>query len=221
MNKKKCMKHYKKIVCILVSTLVIVLTAKTFLFVQKASILNALLPASVADFNSSAVQGNQGVYEAPYSLYIPKIDLKSTVGAVPVIHWQNKEWNTVESSMQAAMNIFGAVSYPHSVLPGSLGKIIVTAHSSPPNVATKKTPLNTLFERLPELETDDQIFIASDGILYEYSVINTQIVSPTNAQILKQKYTDEHLVLITCYPVGSTQDRFIIRAVKVRETTIE
>jgi LPXTG-site transpeptidase (sortase) family protein len=218
---KKIVRKYKAIAALIVVVLTLVFLTNAYVSFGQANLFSNIVPNQVADFSSRTIGQPLETITTPYNIYIPKIDLVNDVAMIPPKYWNNKDWQQLESIMQETMDVVGAVAYPHSVQPGNDGKIILTAHSSPPEIGEKQTEKNTLFEHLPELLPSDQIFLTVDGVMHEYQVVNSQIVSPNNAALLEQNYDSERLVLITCYPIGSTKDRLIVRAKKIREIVLK
>lgn len=70
-----------------------------------------------------------------------------------------------------------------------------------------------LFYNLPELKKDDLIYIKWDNVLYEYQVFNTRSVLPTQTDVRDADPNVPHkLTMYTCYPLGSTAQRFVVEA---------
>ena len=92
---------------------------------------------------------------------------------------------------------------PSTALAGQVGNFAIAAHR------------DTLFRALKDIQKDDQVvFQAPDGT-YTYQVVSTQIVKPTNIEVLKGEGDNKLLTMITCYPfyyVGSAPERFIVQA---------
>lgn len=181
---------------------------------MQASLLSVgmRLPQQVWDFSPKMIPLEQESLREQYSLHIPAINVESRVAMVPYTLWQQENWPYLEQVMQEAMLKTGAVAYPHSVLPGQVGAVYLTAHSSPPNSAVPVTKNTTLFELLPELQIGDQLYVTEGNTLYEYQIESFSIISPEQIEAVEQTYQEPELVLITCYPIGSTKDRFVVRA---------
>jgi sortase A len=91
---------------------------------------------------------------------------------------------------------------PKTPLPGEPGNVALAGHR------------DGFFRPLRNIQTGDAITIQTPGIEYEYQVESTEIVSPTDVQVL-QASNDNTLTLVTCYPfyyVGPAPKRFIVRA---------
>ena len=63
-------------------------------------------------------------------------------------------------------------------------------------------------EDTKEIIKDDN----TSGDKFTYRVRKTEIVPPTYTQILLQEKLKKELVLFTCYPVGTTRERFVVWA---------
>jgi sortase A len=96
---------------------------------------------------------------------------------------------------------------PGTALPGQRGNIAVAGHR------------DTFFRALRSIGKNDLIRFQSGGNSYVYSVENTEIVKPSDVQVLESRQYPE-LTLVTCYPfsyVGSAPDRFIVKARQVAQ----
>jgi len=95
---------------------------------------------------------------------------------------------------------------PSTVLPGQDGTFGVSGH---------RTTYGAPFYRLNELTKGDTIAVVTREAVYTYSVTRTQIVRPTDTQVLdnvagpdgKPKAT---ITLTTCHPRYSARQRFIV-----------
>jgi sortase A len=98
----------------------------------------------------------------------------------------------------------GVGHIPGTPLPGEPGNVAIAGHR------------DTFFRPLRNICLNDSIqLITLDGT-YQYHVISTQIVDPSDVQVLNPTRRDT-LTLVTCYPfyfVGSAPKRFIVRAVR-------
>jgi sortase A len=92
---------------------------------------------------------------------------------------------------------------PGTALPGEAGNVAVAAHR------------DGLFRGLKDIRSNDIVRVTSrSGTMYQYRVHATEIVEPTDVEVLEPRRKHE-LTLITCYPfyyVGKAPKRFIVRA---------
>jgi LPXTG-site transpeptidase (sortase) family protein len=57
-----------------------------------------------------------------------------------------------------------------------------------------------------------------EGVLYEYKVIGTEIVTPKQVNATYMKYNDagkEYITLMGCYPIGRTDKRMMVFAERI------
>ncbi|HCI04353.1 TPA: hypothetical protein DE059_05495 [Candidatus Peribacteria bacterium] len=148
------------------------------------------------------------------SISIPSISVRAPIMYPEIKYWNAKEWDLLEEQMQVGL-LHGATAYPHSMKPGSMGTLFVAGHSSPPHERAKESAYGHMFKNLSNVDRGDKITIAGKGTIVTYEVIRTHIVSAKDTSILSQQNDKSMLKLITCHPVGSTKDRFVVTAVKV------
>jgi sortase A len=104
---------------------------------------------------------------------------------------------------------------PSTALPGQPGNFAIAAHR------------DTLFRGLKDIKIGDIVTFESQTGSFQYQVVATRIVKPTNVSVLRpdggglipEQTTGttppKLLTMITCYPfyyVGSAPDRFIVEA---------
>lgn len=69
------------------------------------------------------------------------------------------------------------------------------------------------FYNLPELKNGDKLYIRWDSKVYEYEVYSSKTVLPTQIDIRDpDPDVPKKLTMYTCYPLGSTAQRFVIEA---------
>ena len=89
-----------------------------------------------------------------------------------------------------------------TALPGTVGNVAIAAHR------------DTFFRSLREIRTRDIIHLTTAQGDFQYSVDGTEVVEPSDAQVLRQT-TEPELTLVTCYPfyyIGAAPKRFIVHA---------
>ncbi len=103
----------------------------------------------------------------------------------------------------------GVTQYLDTAKPGQVGNSVIVGHSS--DFPWSDGQYKNVFALLDKLVIGDQIIIPFGSQRYIYEVYETTVVKPTELAVLKK--TDEPIVtLLTCYPVGTTRSRLIIRA---------
>jgi sortase A len=94
---------------------------------------------------------------------------------------------------------------PGTALPGQPGNVGISAHR------------DTFFRPLRNIKQNDVITLTTMLGEFRYRVMSTRIVGPNDVAVLEPS-GDEILTLVTCYPfyfVGSSPDRFIVRAERI------
>lgn len=152
----------------------------------------------VADVVQPIASGNNFV-TSDYYLTVPKLNV---IG------------NVLETDLMAKVNDIlqnGIVHLPGTVNPGEVGNTIFTAHSSYYNWDY----YSHIFAKLDELENGDAIILNKGKSSYVYKVFNKDIII---AKLQAVKYTagEENIVLLTCWPVGTSDKRLAIYAKRVK-----
>ncbi len=144
----------------------------------------------------------QAESRSSFFISIPKINVISTI--LPNIDASNeKEYREVLKK--------GIAHAKGTALPGEKGIVYLFAHSSGP--PWELTRYNTIFFRLGELSTNDEIVIEKDGKKYLYKVTDKKVVWPQDTTYLLQKSDKDQLVLQTCYPIGTDLQRLLVIAI--------
>lgn len=102
----------------------------------------------------------------------------------------------------------GVAHYKGTALPGEGGNIFIFGHSSS---ATGYGPYVNIFAPLEKLEKEDIIIVYFQNKTLEYKVFEKIIVAKTDVSLLKPT-AQEQLTLMTCWPVGTSAKRLIIKA---------
>lgn len=137
---------------------------------------------------------------ADFHLLIPSLDI-----AAPII--ADVDGNNKDAYFKALQG--GVAHYKNTAKPGEGGNIFIFGHSS--YYAWDPGKYKTIFRPLDKIKTNDEIDIWYSGKEYKYKVAETKIVEPTDVSVLKPTST-EQVTLMTCYPPGTTQKRFIVIA---------
>ena len=119
-------------------------------------------------------------------LLIPKIHLDAAV---------------VEGTSRKAL-LAGPGHLVNTALPGDKGNVVLAGHR------------DTFFRHLGELARGDSIVLDRGGKKYEYEVTGTEIVEPSDTEVLSSS-SPYQLTLITCYPfhyLGPAPKRYIVFA---------
>jgi sortase A len=92
---------------------------------------------------------------------------------------------------------------PSTQAAGEVGNFAIAAHR------------DTLFRALKDIRIGDEIDFQSTNGAFDYQVISTRIVKPSDVSVLRPQGSEHLLTMITCYPfyyVGSAPKRFIVTA---------
>ncbi|MDF2545665.1 MAG: hypothetical protein K0R93_563 [Anaerosolibacter sp.] len=87
---------------------------------------------------------------------------------------------------------------------GEVGNASIAGHRS--------HTFGRFFNRLDEVDVNDEIEILIDGKTLKYIVYEKVIVEPTDISVLKRNKKDRILTLITCHPLYTSTHRLIIHA---------
>jgi LPXTG-site transpeptidase (sortase) family protein len=129
-----------------------------------------------------------------------------------------EDWKTFEKDIQEGLR-FGVVRYPGTAVPGQVGNIFITGHSSfqPWDPGRYKD----VFALLPTLDIGDEYSIYYNGRLHRYKINDKFEVRPSNVTVLDQPTNAYMSTLMTCVPVGTNISRLILRAHEVDPSTNE
>lgn len=171
--------------------------------------MHAVLPL-LASVTGTAMRSNKEDLKRweltkSYALSIPSLAIKTPVYVPSRRYWDARAWDALETQMQSGLR-FGAVTYP-----GIGDAPIIVGHSSPPSTDAPASPSMHVFERLPDIKTGDKIFLTGTDGSHSYTVTRTAITDPDDISVLRSAQRNT-LSLMTCYPVGTTDSRFIVTA---------
>jgi len=130
-------------------------------------------------------------------LIVPKIGVSAPI-----------QWNVDEATFQDKL-LTGLVHLNGTALPGQIGNIFITGHSS--YYAWAKSDYKDVFALLAKLTTGDKIYIEYNNITYTYTVNGSNVVKPTQLEVLAGGSTPT-LTLMTCVPIGTNLNRLVVTA---------
>ncbi|PJC39016.1 hypothetical protein CO044_01950 [Candidatus Peregrinibacteria bacterium CG_4_9_14_0_2_um_filter_38_9] len=146
-------------------------------------------------------------------LIIPRIDQNLPIVRISSETLIRRDWSALEKEMQNALQ-GGVVHYPGTSIPGELGNMAITGHSS--YFPWDSGRFKDVFALLHNVVEGDKIVMYWEGKKYIYEVTEIKIVLPSDISILKQT-PDSTLTLITCTPVGTNLKRLVVRAKPVED----
>jgi LPXTG-site transpeptidase (sortase) family protein len=149
-------------------------------------------------------------------LIVPRIDQNIPIVRVSSDNLLARDWDALEKEMQGALQD-GVVHYPGTSLPGQIGNVVITGHSSyfPWDAGRFKD----VFALLHDIVKGDKIVVYYEQDKYIYEVDEIQIVLPEDIEVLKQTPYDK-LTLITCTPVGTNLKRLIVTAIPISKNGV-
>lgn len=136
-----------------------------------------------------------------FTISIPKIEVSAEV--IPGVDPFKKE------EYQKALKKGVALALG-SALPDEEGSTFIFAHST--GNPWEVTKYNAIFYLLGKLEEGDEIYLFFKGQSHRYKVSGKKVVDASEINYLKS--TESDLVLMTCWPPGTTFKRLLVLAQK-------
>ncbi len=141
-----------------------------------------------------------------FGLYIPKIQANAKV-------IRNVDPYDKEEYTNAL--IYGVAHAKGTALPSQEGNVFLFAHSAVNFYERRK--YNVYFYLLNELEKNDEIYVSYQGEIFNYSVLEVNIVDPSEVKYLGKYLSQDTLTLMTCWPAGANIKRTVVTAVRDTE----
>ena len=135
-------------------------------------------------------------------LFIPKINLTAPIN-----------WSVAVDDASLLNSLkSGLAHFNISSLPGEIGNVFVSGHSS--YYWWDKGQYKKVFALLPEVKVGDAIYLKYQDQPYIYQVEETKAIKPTDVSVVNK--TDYPVIsLMTCVPIGTAQNRLIVRAKQI------
>jgi LPXTG-site transpeptidase (sortase) family protein len=144
------------------------------------------------------------VPDTAYSIFIPKINaISKVIGGV-------NAGKASEYLPALKKGVAEAAGLSH---PGQLGTTYLFAHSVGSRLDFAR--YNAVFYLLDKMSLGDQIQIVYQNKLFNYEMVQREILSATDTKYLVPQNLAEKLILQTCYPPGTSWKRLIIVARRV------
>ena len=134
-----------------------------------------------------------------FGIKIEKINI-----AVPVI----KDVNGADKEVYNKELQKGVAHLKGSAMPGEGSNIFIFGHSS---AFIGSGPYSTVFEELDNLKKNDEIIVFYRNEIFYYYVFGKRIVDKKDVSVVN-KTDREQLTLMTCWPIGTNEERLIIKA---------
>lgn len=129
---------------------------------------------------------------------IPAIDVNVPLAASPSLD---------DKDILATLDS-GAALYPNGILPGRLGNVFVSAHSTG---EPWKGKYRFAFLRIGELTPNNVIHIDYQGTRYSYRITETNVVAPTADFRVVSDRPVPTVTVMACWPLWSTSQRMLVR----------
>lgn len=113
---------------------------------------------------------------------------------------QGTDWEALKAGIGQVLNGYDLAS--------SNGNVALAAHND---------IYGELFRDLDQLRPGDQIFIQTRTEVYTYEITHTEIVEPTQVEVLDSQGRPV-VALISCYPYGRNDKRIVVFASRVDST---
>ena len=157
-------------------------------------------------FNLEDWLNQRGITSIPnnnFSLIIPKININTEV--IPSVNLADK--NATQKALKSSV-----IQAKSSSSPGQPGTTYIFGHStnSPWNIKL----YNAIFYSLKDIEKGNEIVVIYKGKPFIYQVEEKKIVSAGDFQYLTNPLGEEKLVLLTCWPPGTTWKRLLVIAIR-------
>jgi len=138
-----------------------------------------------------------------FSLIIPQININTQV--IPSVDLADK--NAIKEALKT-----GVAQAKGGAFPGQRGTTYIFGHSTDSFWNIKL--YNAIFYSLKDIKEGDEIIIIYKGNPFIYKVEKEKIVGADDFQYLINPLEKEKLVLITCWPPGTTWKRLLIIAIR-------
>lgn len=138
-----------------------------------------------------------------FGLYIPEIKANAKVIANVDPYIEDEYINALKDGVAHASG---------SSFPNQSGNVFLFAHSAVNFYEQNK--YNVYFYLLNKLEEGDDIYVSYNGVVYQYSVLETKIVNQEETKYLDEYMDEDTLTIMSCYPAGTNWKRIIVIAVR-------
>ncbi|WP_456825000.1 class E sortase [Cellulomonas sp. P5_E12] len=138
----------------------------------------------------------------------------TTFATIQVPRWDGEPERPISQGTDRAtvLDVLGIGHYEGTAMPGGVGNFAMAGH---------RTTFAKPFNRVAELQVGDPLVIrTTDNIWYVYRVTSTEIVAPTDVDVIAPvpgdpgaTPTERMITLTTCHPMFSAKERFIVHGV--------
>lgn len=142
-------------------------------------------------------------YEGVFYITIPSIGIDKLPVEANVDSTTESVYNQVLLSKLAH---FKSTGLPISDIKNNM---LVYGHSASPNYNPNPNDPQVAFSFLPNLKVGDKITITMEGKDYNYVMASSKIVKPTDTSVITGAKGKQTLTLVTCFPLGSNENRYV------------
>ncbi len=138
----------------------------------------------------------------------------TTFATIQVPRWTGEPERPISQGTDRAtvLDVLGIGHYEGTAMPGDVGNFAVAGH---------RTTYAKPFNRVQELQVGDPLVVrTTDDVWYVYRVTSTEIVRPTDVDVIAPvpddpgaAPTERMITLTTCHPMFSARERFIVHGV--------
>lgn len=148
-------------------------------------------------------------HDSPY-LMIPKLNVE-----VPVVFGSKNDVASMNIAMGNGVANFAIPGA--SAKPGEIGNFVISGHSA--GNVYQNTNYKFIFSGLPRLVDGDLLYMDYNGTRYTYRMMGHTIVDPSDVASLVRIAKDNEgkpiMTLLTCYPLGTSRQRYVIWAEQI------
>lgn len=175
-----------------------------YLFAEKDNTPQVQIAQTDEQVNTDITKNTETVFvDKEFGIYIPKIQTNAKI--VPDVDTTNK------SEYLKALET-GIAHAKGSTYPNQKGNVFLFAHSAVDFY--NQGNYSVYFYLLGELKAGDSIYISYKDQIFEYTVLETKIVSKTDTQYMGKYLEEDTLTLMSCWPSGTNLKRIIVTAVR-------
>jgi LPXTG-site transpeptidase (sortase) family protein len=148
-------------------------------------------------------------FRGEFSVSIPSLGMNGLPVEANVDSTNEASYNKV---LTHSLAHFQSTGLPISTVENN---IVIYGHSASPNYNPKPTDPYVAMSFLPNIKVGDSIFIDIDNKSYEFKVYKNKIVDPTDVSIINGTKGKRTVTMFTCFPLGSSAERFVTVAREV------
>ncbi len=136
-----------------------------------------------------------------FGIVIPKLDANARV----IADVNPNDANEYQKALTRGVAHAKGTAYP-----GTKGNVFLFAHSS--DNFYNATQYNAVFYLINKLEEGDEIELYFNKVKFTYTVTDKKFVSPKAIAYLEENTDESTLMLMTCWPPGTTMQRLLVFA---------